>query len=219
MFTGLVLGIGEVVRIQPQGEEARLTVRPRMAVTDWVKGESVAVNGVCLSVETFDSHTFSAYASKETMGLTNLQGLAPGGQVNLERALRLADRLGGHLVSGHVDALATLEAITPCGSSKVLRFRFPAHLAGQVITKGSVTLDGISLTVNTCGTDMFEVNVIPETLGSTTAGHWQKGQQVNFETDVIGKYVERMLQVRGTKSEDAPKSTMTLDFLREHGFA
>ena len=219
MFTGLVLGIGEVVRIQPQGEEARLTVRPRLAVTDWVKGESVAVNGVCLSVETFDSHTFSAYASKETMSLTNLKALAPGGQVNLERALRLADRLGGHLVSGHVDAQATLEAISPCGSSKVLRFHFPAHLAGQVIAKGSVTLDGISLTVNTCGTDFFEVNVIPETLGSTTAGQWQKGQQVNFETDIIGKYVERMLHVRGTPGESSPKSTMTLDFLREHGFA
>ena len=219
MFTGLVLGIGEVVRIQPQGEEARLTVRPHTAVTDWVKGESIAVNGACLSVETFDSHSFSAYASQETMRLTNLHSLAPGKRVNLERALRLADRLGGHLVSGHVDAQATLEAITPCGLSKVFRFRFPGHLAGQVIAKGSVALDGISLTVNTCGIDFFEVNVIPETLGSTTAGQWQTGQQVNFETDIIGKYVERMLHVRGASGQDTPKNSLTLDFLREHGFA
>ena len=215
MFTGLVLGMGEVVRIAFGRQESRFAFRPLFPAPPWVKGESIAVNGACLSVETFDQTSFTAYASQETLRLTNLGDLAVGGRVNLERALSLGDRLGGHMVSGHVDGLAELESMRDAGASRVLRVRFPEEFSAQVIPKGSVALDGISLTVNTCGPGFLEVNVIPETQGTTTVGSWVVGQKLNFETDMIAKYVERML---GAWRAPAPESRLTLDFLRENGF-
>ena len=215
MFTGLVIGMGEVTRIVPGPQEARFTVRPLFPAPAWVKGESIAVNGACLSVETFDRVCFTAYASRETLRLTNLSGLSAGSRVNLERALALGDRLGGHLVSGHVDGQAELESVRQIGLSRVLRVRFPEEFSSQVISKGSVALDGVSLTVNQCGPGFLEVNVIPETQESTTVGSWTAGQKLNFETDMIAKYVERML---GPWRAPAPESRLTMDFLRENGF-
>lgn len=217
MFTGLILGIGTIQHITTMGGESRLTIHPQCALGTLVKGESIAVNGTCLSVETFDSKGFTAYASGETMGLTTLGGLRVGSQVNLERALAMGDRLGGHIVSGHVDGIATITAITKAGSSRIIRLRFPERFARQIIPKGSITLDGVSLTVNACGSDFLEVNVIPETRNTTTVGAWRTGQQLNFETDIIGKYVERMIQAYAPQENAAP-SGVTLDFLRENGF-
>ena len=205
--------MGEVAGIAPGPGESRFTFRPLFAVTDWVKGESVAVNGVCLSVESFDSSGFTAYASQETLRLTNLGALRTGTRVNLERALALGDRLGGHLVSGHADATASVESISAAGASQRIRVRFPEEFSPQVITKGSVALDGVSLTINACGPGFLEVNVIPETQQSTTIASWTVGRVINFESDLIGKYVERMLL-----AWKEGKSGLTLDFLRDNGF-
>jgi riboflavin synthase len=215
MFTGLILGMGEAARIEPGADEARFTFRPLFPVPDWVKGESVAVNGVCLSVEHFDRQSFTAYASHETLRLSTLRSLRKGQRVNLERALSLGDRLGGHLVSGHADGLATVESIREIGASKVFRMRFPEEFSSQVIAKGSIALDGVSLTVNTCGSGFLEVNVIPETRQATTIAFWKTGQQVNFETDMIGKYVAHML---GAWENASPGNRLTLDALRDYGF-
>jgi riboflavin synthase len=211
MFTGLIAGMGETADIVPGAGEARFTVRPLFPVDDWKKGESIAVNGVCLSVETFGRDFFTAYASQETLGASNLGELRKGDRVNLERALALGDRLGGHLVSAHSDAVAVVETVRPAGSSTRIRVRFPTEFSPQVIPKGSVALDGVSLTVNTCGQGFLEVNVIPETLATTTVGFWKKGRRVNFETDMLGKYVERLL------SRTAGNG-LSLDLLRDNGF-
>ncbi|MDL2216941.1 riboflavin synthase [Desulfovibrio sp. OttesenSCG-928-M14] len=215
MFTGLVLGMGEVVKVSPGAGESRFAFRPLFPVKDWVKGESVAVNGVCLSVESFDASSFGAYASHETLRLSNLGNLKAGDRVNLERALALGDRLGGHLVSGHADGTATVESVRVAGASLVVRVRYPEEFSSQVIAKGSVALDGVSLTINKCGPGFLEVNVIPETQKSTTVGAWTPGRVLNFESDLIGKYVESLL---GPWKEKSASSRLTLDFLRDNGF-
>lgn len=220
MFTGLVQGMGTVRSVESRGAETRLRISPDFSLTDYQAGESIAVNGVCLTVEQFGKDWFSAYASAETMDLTNLGKLSTGSSVNLERALALGDRLGGHLVSGHVDCTATVASISPAGESKIFGLSFPAEFGPQVIAKGSVALDGISLTVNTCGQDHLEVNIIPATQAETTISGWKPGTRVNMETDVIGKYVQNML----APWNDGPKSTrenapsLTMDFLHKHGF-
>lgn len=215
MFTGLIIGVGEVTGVKPGSGESRFAFTPLFSVSRWVKGESIAVNGVCLSVETFDQHSFTAYASQETLRLSNLDSLRRGDRVNLERALALGDRLGGHMVSGHADSVAVVESIRAAGQSKVIRVRYPEEFSSQVIAKGSVALDGVSLTVNACGPGFLEVNVIPETQESTTIGTWTAGRELNFETDMIGKYVEQMLRAW---KETPEQSRLTMDFLRDNGF-
>lgn len=216
MFTGIIAGTGQVARVEGQGRETRLTIRPDFVLADYVVGESIAVNGVCLTVETFGSGWFTAYASAETMSVTNLGQLRVSGAVNLERALALGDRLGGHMVSGHVDCLAEVSAISQAGQSRIFRLTFPRVFAHQVIPKGSVALDGISLTVNDCGQDYLEVNIIPATQQATTISFWSPGRIVNMETDIIGKYVSRLL---GPWSETpARSSAITPEFLKIHGF-
>ncbi|MDR1125774.1 MAG: riboflavin synthase [Deltaproteobacteria bacterium] len=229
MFTGLIQCTGKILRVGKSGGEARLSIAPARPFADLAPGESIAVNGACLTVEKFDSASFSAFASGETLRLTNLGGLRRGDPVNLERALRLGDSLGGHLVSGHVDALCTLTERRPAGSSILLRFSFPKEFKRQILPKGSVAVDGVSLTVNACGDDFFEVNVIPATLAETTLAGWQAGRAINLETDLIGKYVERMLGVFGTdfrraavdealNTDNKNQAGLSLDFFRENGF-
>jgi len=180
-------------------------------------GESIAVNGVCLTVETAGEKEFTAYASGETLSRSNLGALKLGGTVNLERALALGDRLGGHLVSGHVDCLAEVAAVTPAGQSVQYRITFPEEESVFVVPKGSVALDGISLTVNECGEGWLCVNIIPSTQGATTISGWKPGTAVNMETDMLGKYVLRMLGPwKDAKGGKASKISET--FLREHGF-
>lgn len=218
MFTGLVLGQGTIQSIQHMGKETRLTIRPLCALPNIELGESIATNGVCLTVEAFDTDWFSVYASEETMRLSNLGNLRTGSKVNLERALAMGDRLGGHIVSGHVDCLAEVASVTPAGLSKIYRLSFPEQYGPQIIPKGSVTLDGISLTVNDCGTTFLEVNIIPETQKVTTISEWSPGYKVNLETDIIGKYVQRMLGPWQGAQEQPPEEKVTMNFLREHGF-
>lgn len=224
MFTGLVMGLGRITAMSRLGRETRLSVAALFPLPDIEIGESIAVNGACLTVESAGKDAFSAYASAETLRRTSLGLLKTGGLVNLERALRLGDRLGGHMVSGHVDCLAEVESVTPAGQSRIYRLRFPAEHGEMVVPKGSVALDGISLTVNECGPDFLTVNIIPETQKATTVSGWTPGTAVNMETDVIGKYVRRMLGPflpEGTErgAGGAPSAQgLTEAFLRDHGF-
>ena len=230
MFTGIIHGQGEVTALQSLGKETRLTLHARYALDHIQKGESIAVNGVCLTVESFGERVFTAYASSETMSRTNLGALRVGSLANMERALAVGDRFGGHMVSGHVDCLAKVEGISHAGQSRCIRLSFPAAYASEVVPKGSITLDGVSLTVNSCGSDYLEVNVIPETFRVTTVEHWTKGQGVNMETDIIGKYVRHMLGPylpgaaarQGSTSaavhDAAPLSGIDEHFLKQHGF-
>lgn len=218
MFTGIIQGVGHIGAIDGGSGETRFTIRPAFALPDYVTGESIAVNGVCLTVETFGKGWFTAYASAETLSVTNLGTLRLGARTNLERALALGDRLGGHIVSGHVDCLAEVLSIRPAGESRIYRLGFPAECGAQVIPKGSVALDGISLTVNDCGQDYLEVNIIPATQRETTISGWAPGQRINMETDVIGKYVSRMLSPWSGQSATTRPSSITMDFLRENGF-
>jgi riboflavin synthase len=218
MFTGIIQGVGQVAALDRSGSETRFTLRPGFALADYALGESIAVNGVCLTVETFGQGWFTAYASAETMSVTNLGELRVSSTVNLERALALGDRLGGHIVSGHVDCLAEVQSVRPAGESRIYRLGFPETHASQVIPKGSVALDGISLTVNDCGRDYLEVNIIPATQRETTISGWAPGRRVNMETDVIGKYVQRMLAPWNESPARPQPSKITPDFLKEHGF-
>lgn len=224
MFTGLVRATGHIARLAASGSECRLTIRPDADFPGIVDGESIAVNGTCLSVEHHEGSVFSVYASAETMGRTSLGLLAPGDLVNLERALAVGDRLGGHIVSGHVDCLARVESITAAGDSLVCRFSFPAEFAPEVVAKGSVALDGISLTVNECGRDFLTVNIIPDTQQRTTMRLWKPGRAVNMETDILGKYVHHLLAgghvapAAGAQAAAPEGGTITRAFLAENGF-
>lgn len=194
-----------------------MDIQPLFVLEDLADGESIAVNGVCLSVETHNARRFTAYASAETLSRTTLGTLAVKDQVNLERALALGDRLGGHLVSGHVDCLATVLDLRSVGQSLCCRLGFPAAYGSEVIPKGSVTLDGISLTVNDCGSDFLEINSIPDTQKRTAMRLWRPGAQVNMETDLIGKYVRRMLGPWQAGAVER-NSEISREFLLRNGF-
>jgi riboflavin synthase len=215
MFTGLVQGMGTITALERRAGQMRLSIKALFPLREIVLGESIAVNGVCLTVESFSANAFSAYASQETLDKTNLGALGAGSGVNLERALALGDRLGGHLVSGHVDCLARVDSSVPAGESVRYTLSFPEAFGVYVVEKGSVCLDGISLTVNGCGADWLDVNIIPATQAETTISGWTPGRAVNMECDIIGKYVARMLAPHATK---AKPSGITADFLSKHGF-
>ena len=213
MFTGIVMGQGSIMSLEQRGREMRLSIQALFTLPDLQIGESIAVNGACLTVETGSHSHFTAYASAETMSRSNLGALRPASRVNLERALALGDRLGGHLVSGHVDGLGTVAAVTSAGESHCVRIRHDSALSPEIIAKGSVTLDGVSLTVNDCGPDFLEVNVIPGTWNVTTmAVNWTVGARVNVETDMIGKYVRHLLNPYQRQGQ------VTLNLLQENGF-
>ena len=217
MFTGLVLGLGRIREARRVAGEIRFRILPECDLPDILLGESIAVNGVCLTVESTDQTVFDVYASDETVSTTNLGSLRVNDRVNLERALALGERLGGHLVSGHVDCLARVETVAPVGESRRISLSFPQEFGALVVPKGSVALDGISLTVNTCAASLLEVNIIPATWKHTTIAGWTPGSAVNMETDLIGKYVQRML-APWRDDASSPSGAITERFLREHGF-
>jgi riboflavin synthase len=196
MFTGIVEELGTVDGLEDQGDAVRLTVRGPLVTTDAGLGDSIAVNGCCLTVAERDGETFTADVMHETLAKTSLGGLRPGDRVNLERAVTPTTRLGGHVVQGHVDAAGTLRRRTPSEHWELVEVAMPAELARYLVPKGSVTVDGVSLTVVEVGDDAFTVSLIPETLARTTLGLKQPGDPVNLEVDVMAKYVERLLQER-----------------------
>lgn len=186
-------------------------------LTDPEEGESIAVNGVCLTAKKIAGRRFSVDVSPESLSRTNLGGLASGSLVNLERALRLSDRLGGHLVSGHIDAVGPVLERKPVGDFVVFSFSVPAGLTKYIIEKGSIAVDGISLTVNRCDEESFAVAIIPHTLEVTTMGHRKKGDLVNLEVDLIGKYVEKLLAAKSSDGLE-PQAGISRAFLAEKGF-
>jgi riboflavin synthase len=204
MFTGIVAELGEVAATEQRGDAARLTIR---GSTEGVSpGESIAVNGVCLTVTGILDRTFTTDVMGETLARSGLGSLTPGAPVNLERSVTLADRLGGHLVQGHVDATGTIISRSPADHWDQVRISLPAAISRYVVHKGSIAVDGISLTVSALGPPgagpddgtWFEVCLIPETLKRTTMGTRQPGEVVNLEVDVIAKYVERLLKREGS---------------------
>jgi riboflavin synthase len=197
VFTGLVEEIGQVVAVDHQGDAVRLTVRGPLVLGDARPGDSIAVNGTCLTVVHRQDDTFTADVMGETLARTSLRVAAPGRPVNLERPLRLGDRLGGHLVQGHVDGVGEVLHRVPAEHWDVVRVALPAALARYVVEKGSIAVDGVSLTVSAVGPDWFEVSLIPTTLAATTLGAVQPGDPVNLEVDVLAKYTERLLMARG----------------------
>jgi riboflavin synthase len=197
VFTGLVEELGEVVAVEDLGGGRvieKKTVRGPLVLADARPGDSIAVNGTCLTVVGTDGQTFSADVMAETLARTSLRASAPGRPVNLERPVRLADRLGGHLVQGHVDGVGEVLSRQPTEHWHVLRIALPVDLARYVVVKGSIAVDGVSLTVSALGEGWFEVSLIPTTLAHTTLGSVGLGDPVNLEVDVLAKYTERLLQ-------------------------
>lgn len=193
MFTGIVQAIGHIARIEARGGDTRLVVAAAgLDLSDVAIGDSIAVCGVCLTAIALDGDTFAADVSVETLSCTTLGALREGAAVNLEKALRLADRLGGHLVSGHVDGVGRVISMSPDGRSQRWVFDVPRELARYIAAKGSVCVDGVSLTVNEVDRTRFGVNLIPHTLEVTTFGTRRVDDAVNIEVDLIARYVERM---------------------------
>ena len=193
MFTGLVQAVGSLRDAQPRGGDLRLRIDVGALPMDGVQlGESIAVSGVCLTVVEFDSHAFAADLSNETLSLTTLGALAMGAPVNLERALLPTMRLGGHLVAGHVDGIGHVEKIWDDGRSQRWRFNAPVGLLRYIANKGSICVDGVSLTVNVADDTGFEVNLVPHTIEHTAFASTQAGSPVNLEVDLIARYVERL---------------------------
>lgn len=194
MFTGIVEELGEVVGREDLGDAARLVIRGPIVTSDAGHGDSIAVNGVCLTVvDVLADGSFSADVMDETLNRSSLRGVDVGARVNLERAAALQSRLGGHIVQGHVDGTGHVISRTPSEHWTVVRIALPAALSRYVVHKGSITVDGVSLTVSGLGHDWFEVSLIPTTLDLTTLGRAEVGAHVNLEVDVIAKYVERLL--------------------------
>jgi riboflavin synthase len=217
MFTGLVEGIGKVRELSRFGEDLSITISPLFDMPDVRTGDSVSVDGVCLTVTRVNQGSFRLDVSVETLSRSTLTGIKVGDDVNLERALRLGDRLGGHLVSGHVDGVGRILKKEQRQRSWVLRFGVEESLLRYVIEKGSVAVDGISLTVNRCDDQGFDVNVIPLTGKETGILKKKVGDPVNIETDLIGKYVEKLF----LKSKELhPQKASLIDekLLKEHGF-
>ena len=197
MFTGLVEECGRVLALEPVGDGVRLRIAASTVLDDVTMGASIAVNGVCLTVVAFDDESFSIDAVPETMDRSSLGTLEPGSAVNLERSVRAQDRLGGHIVQGHVDGTTTISRIDELGNGSFeYHFALDGDMARYVVEKGSITVDGISLTVASLSDDGFSIAVIPHTAAVTTLGERAAGDTVNLEVDVLAKYVERQLNLR-----------------------
>lgn len=196
MFTGIVEELGRVKAIEQQADAVRITIEGPIAVSDVKRGDSIAVSGTCLTAVEFDSTTFTADVMKETLDRTSLSELKVGDPVNLERAMTAATRFGGHVVQGHVDGVGHIISREPSENWEWLRVSIPVELMKYIVLKGSITIDGVSLTVNEVGEDFIGLSLIPETLALTTLGSKPVGAKVNVEADVMAKHIERLLEAR-----------------------
>jgi riboflavin synthase len=212
MFTGLIEGTGIVKNVDRSGRDLNLSISSGFDVSDCRIGDSICVNGVCLTVNRIQDDFFSAYVSAETISRSTLGSIKQGDEVNLERALRLMDRLGGHIVAGHVDGVGKILHKAQVQRSWLIKVGIERSLARYTIEKGSVALDGISLTINRCDGNSFEVNVIPETSAKTTLLKKKTGDLLNVETDVIAKYIEKLL------IKDEASSNIDMKMLESFGF-
>jgi len=211
MFTGIIEDIGEITSINKSGGKWEFSIKTSLIKEDIKEGDSISVDGVCLTVTRITANSFIADASLETINVTTLKKKSVGERVNLERAMGANGRFGGHIVTGHVDCIGTIKEKTPSGDSVRIGIEIPKDISRFIVKKGSVTIDGISLTVNTKGDNIFTVNIIPYTSLKTTIGEKKVGDMVNIETDIIGKYVESFMS-------DKEKKGIDMDFLYEHGY-
>ncbi|HWR40486.1 MAG TPA: riboflavin synthase [Patescibacteria group bacterium] len=219
MFTGLVEELGKVKAISRTAKSVRLSVEAVHVLSDVKLGDSIAVNGTCLTVVEYTDRSFTADVMPETVDKTVLAGLRPGQAVNLERTLRVGDRLGGHIVSGHIDGVGIIRSKETNDIAMLVTIQAEADVMRYIIKKGSVAIDGISLTIADLGPDWFMVSLIPHTASLTTLGIKKPGDAVNLETDIIGKYVEKLLGLGSPASETAPAPKgVTLEKLQEFGF-
>ena len=211
MFTGIVEDKGKVMRVESRGQGKRLTLSIPLRLTDIQLGDSINVNGACLTVVEMSNPAIGLDLSTETLQKTTLSDVKEGDSVNLERALRLSDRLGGHIVTGHIDGVGTIVELRKERDFLHLKIRVSPFVSKYVVQKGSIAVDGTSLTVNECRGDVIQLTLIPYTLEKTILIDKKVGDRVNVETDILGKYVEKML-------DRDPSEKVTLSFLREHGF-
>ncbi len=222
MFTGIIEGLGTLKDIRPAGKGMRLSIDSDFDLTRTKIGDSIAVNGACLTAVTIDGKHFTVDVAPETMSLTTFSKARPGDRVNLERALRLSDRLDGHLVSGHIDGKGIIKSKKMLSNAVIVTISVPTPLIKYMIHKGSVAIDGISLTINQCGSDSIELSIIPHSAEITTIGFKKPGDEVNIETDVVGKYIEKFV-IGGhagsaeTKETGQPAS-INREFLAKSGF-
>jgi len=214
LFTGIIEEIGYVKRINQQSRSAQIEIKADKVLGDVAVGDSIAVNGVCLTVVAFDSQHFTADVMPETVSKTNLRELKPGSPVNLERALKLGGRLGGHIVQGHVDAVGTIVEKQILEIAIIYRIATEPELLQYVVPKGSVAIDGISLTVVDVFQDSFTVSLIPHTAHETVLGEKKPGDRVNLESDIIGRYVKHLMN----RNHGEERQALNLSFLAEHGF-
>ena len=206
MFTGIIEELGEITAWEPTADAARLTVRAPLAVSDARHGDSISVSGVCLTVVDQGADWFTADVMAETIAMSTLAGAASGTLVNIERAAQVGDRLGGHIVQGHIDGTSTVISVTDGSAWRVVRFSLSPELAPLVARKGSIAIDGVSLTVSDVGIDWLEVSLIPETLSATTLGARAVGDAVNIETDILARHVARMQEFQVVPDRIRPVS-------------
>jgi riboflavin synthase len=213
MFTGIIKGLGYIAKMTMRGEDALMEVNTSMSIEDIEVGDSVAVNGACLTVTAKSGRSFTADVSSETLARTNLKALKRGDKVNLEKALRLADPLGGHIVLGHVDGIGKIQEKVAKSGSVQIGVEIEEKLSRYIVEKGSIAVDGVSLTVNRCEKNRFYINIIPHTAHVTTLDLKKVNDSVNIETDILGKYVEKLLH----REKGLPHG-LDMDFLVKHGF-
>lgn len=228
MFTGIIESLGTLRRVQQSGEGKILTIETDMDLSQSRVGDSIAVNGACLTAVSIDRHSFSVDMAPETVSRTTFRKMQSGARVNIERALRLSDRLDGHLVSGHIDGTGIIRSKQRKSNAVIVAISVSNKLASEMITKGSVAVDGISLTINRCSDTDFEVSVIPHTAAITTIGFKDVGDEVNLETDMLGKYVRKFLEVgseggvetfrSNTAAGVTPKKDISMALLAKNGF-
>ncbi len=219
MFTGIVQVVGHIRKIEPKGGDWKLTVETgELDLSDVALGDSIATSGVCLTAVELGARHFVADVSAETLAVTSFKQKKMGDAVNLEKALRLADRLGGHLVSGHVDGVGVVKSITPEARSVRYRIEAPVELARYIAAKGSIAVEGISLTVNHVDGCLFDVNIVPHTQQKTTVQYWQVGTPVNLEVDMIARYLERLLTAPTEQTTDTERDEQLRILLAERGF-
>lgn len=221
MFTGIIESFGTIRRIESKGEGKILAIGCDLDLTTTRIGDSIAVNGACLTAVSVEKHGFKVDMAPETVERTTFKHLTVGSGVNIERALKLSDRIDGHLVSGHIDGTGIISSIVRKSNALIFRIDIPPRLAEDIIEKGSVAVEGISLTVNRCTDKDFEVSIIPHTADITTIGHKKVGDEVNIETDMIGKYIKKIISKKSSSKNDAlpeGKTGVSMAMLARNGF-
>ncbi|SDU30982.1 riboflavin synthase [Desulfobacula phenolica] len=220
MFTGIIESFGTIKRIESSGEGKVLHIGCDLDLSESKIGDSIAVNGACLTAVSLEKHAFKVDMAPETVERTTFKSLTTGSRVNIERALKLSDRIDGHLVSGHIDGTGTISSIVRKSNAVIIKIDVPLTLGSDMIEKGSVAIEGISLTINQCSDKDFQVSIIPHTADITTIGLKRVGDEVNIETDMIGKYVKKILRGSVSKNDALPKGEkdISMELLARNGF-